>query len=204
VAPRVRLKARHRPAGRAWAAACALLALAAAAGLALPAEAIDWQPALAWRQPWRWWTAAFVHYSTLHLAANLAGCAVLAAFGHAGRLGGRWLLAWAAAWPLVHGALFLQPRLVHYGGLSGLLHAGVAVAATALVAGQPGRQRWIGAAVLAGLLGKVLLERPWGEPLRVVAGWDIAVAPLAHATGAAAGLGCALVAAVAACRRGAR
>jgi rhomboid family GlyGly-CTERM serine protease len=196
VAPGVRLKPLRR-ADLAWAGGCALLALVALAGFALPAESLDWQPARAWREPWRWWTPAFVHYSTGHLAANLAGCAVLGAFGHAARLGPRWLVAWAAAWPLLHGALLLQPRLLHYGGLSGLLHAGVAVVAAALVTQEQGRRRWIGAAVLAGLLLKVLLEQPWGEPLRAVAGWDIALAPIAHATGVAAGLGCAIVAAVA-------
>jgi rhomboid family GlyGly-CTERM serine protease len=197
----------RRPWRWAWAAGCALLALGALAGFALPLEAIegaDWQPARAWSEPWRWWTPAFVHYSAGHLAANLAGCAVLGAFGHAARLGPHGLAAWAVAWPLLHGALLLQPQLLHYGGLSGLLHAGVAVAAAALVTQEPGRRRWIGAAVLAGLLLKVLLEQPWGEPVRTVAGWDIALAPIAHATGVAAGLACAVVAALAARRDKAR
>jgi hypothetical protein len=54
-----------------------------------------------------------------------------------------------------------------------------------------GRARWIGAALLAGTAAKVLLEAPWGPVLRHPAGWDIAVAPLAHATGALAGAACA-------------
>ena len=33
----------------------------------------------------------------------------------------------------------------------------------------------------------MLHEAPWGAPLRYPADWDIAVAPLAHATGAVAG-----------------
>jgi hypothetical protein len=48
--------------------------------------------------------------------------------------------------------------------------------------------------LLAGLIVKLLLEAPWGAPLRHPAGIDIAVAPLAHASGAVAGLVCAVVA----------
>jgi rhomboid family GlyGly-CTERM serine protease len=156
-----------------------------------PANALDWQPALAATEPWRWITAAFVHWSPLHLAANLAGAAVLAAFGWAAALPARAALAWALAWPLTHGVLLLQPALAHYGGLSGVLHAGVAVGAAGLVLERTGRARTIGAAVMAGLLLKIVLERPWAGPLAHPPGWDIAVAPLAHAGGAAAGLLCA-------------
>jgi len=51
-----------------------------------------------------------------------------------------------------------------------------------------------GAAIVLAVLVKVAGETPWGEPLRRSEGWDIAVAPLAHATGALAGLLCAAVA----------
>lgn len=201
---------------QAWLALCALAAAGSVAAWALPAAWLDWQPALAWRQPWRWWTGAFVHWSPLHLAGNLAGCAVLAAFGAAARLPPRAALAWALAWPLTQGGLLLQPALAHYGGLSGVLHAGVAVAAVQLLCapsaapdriGAPAR-RWragprpIGAAVLGGLVLKLLLERPWAGALMQPAGWDIAVAPLAHATGTAAGTACALLLAWAARRPG--
>jgi hypothetical protein len=37
------------------------------------------------------------------------------------------------------------------------------------------------------LLVKVVSESPWGAPLRQVPGWDIAVAPFAHASGLVAG-----------------
>jgi hypothetical protein len=69
----------------------------------------------------------------------------------------------------------------------------MAVAGVWLLARGYRRQRGVAAAVLAGLLVKLLLEEPWGPPLRHGGGWDIATAPLAHATGAVAGLGCALV-----------
>ncbi|RVT52474.1 rhombosortase [Rubrivivax albus] len=177
---------------RAWLSLCALAAAGACIAWLAPAMALDWQPAQVTAEPWRLWTAAFVHWSPLHLAANLAGCAVLAALGAAAALPWRAALAWGLAWPLTHAALLAQPALAHYGGLSGVLHAGVAVVAVALIARQ-GRERAIGAAIAFGLLAKLLLERPWAGPLAHPAGWDIAVAPLAHAAGAMAGTLCALV-----------
>ncbi len=138
-----------------------------------------------------------MHWTPLHLGANLIGCAVVAAFGWAARVPLRASIAWLAAWPLAHAALALQPRLVSYGGLSGVLHAGVAIAAWQLLRQNHGRRRAIGAAVLAGLVVKLLLERPWTAPTQTLPGWDFPVAPLAHASGAAAGLVCALLADVA-------
>lgn len=177
--------------GRAWAGLAAAFGAAAFVGWWLPAPWLDWQPALALHEPWRAFSAAFVHWSETHLAGNLAATAVLAALGPGGQLPARAALAWALAWPLAHLGLALQPALAHYGGLSGLLHAGVAVAALWLVVTARGARRHIGAAVLAGLVAKVLLEEPWGPPLRPGGGWDIATAPLAHATGTVAGLLCA-------------
>lgn len=176
-------------AGRgAWVALALLLALAALFAQALPSERLDWRPALALAQPWRWWSAAFVHWSAQHLLANLAGCAVVAAFGWTARLPARAVGAWALAWPLTQLGLLAQPTLQVYGGLSGVLHAGVAVAAAALLRRPGRREPLVGAAVLAGLGVKLLLEAPWRGPLREVQGWDIALAPAAHLSGVLAGL----------------
>lgn len=180
------------PAWAHWAGLCA----AAAAG-ALLAHGVDpaplrWQPELAFSQPWRLVTAAWVHLSTLHLAANLAGAAVVAALGHAAGCDRRAATAWALAWPLTQLGLLAQPALAAYGGLSGVLHAGVAVAAWQLLRGGRGARRRIGAVIAAGLLLKIGLEAPWQGPLRQVPGWDIAIAPAAHASGALAGWLCAL------------
>lgn len=180
--------------GLGWLRLAGAFALAAALAWWLPAPLLDWQPALALQQPWRAFTAAFVHWSAMHLAANLAGCVVVAALGLAARLPARATLAWLAAWPLTQAGLALQPALAHYGGLSGVLHAGVAVAGLWLLVTDAGPRRRIGAALLAGLALKLLLEEPWGPPLRVGGGWDIATAPLAHASGALAGLLCAALA----------
>jgi rhomboid family GlyGly-CTERM serine protease len=172
----------------------ALLGAGAALGVGVPAAAFDWQPALAAREPWRWWTAAWVHWSPLHLGANLAGTALVGALGVVAALPTRVTLAWATAWPLTHLGLLLQPTLAHYGGLSGVLHAGAAAAAVALLTLERGRRRVLGGMLAAGLVFKVLSEAPWAGPLIQPAGWDIAIAPLAHATGAAAGALCTIVA----------
>ena len=177
----------------------AALSAGSVLALALPSALLDWQPEAFSTEPWRAFSAAFVHWSLFHLLANLLGAAVVAALGLAARLPRAATLAWAAAWPLAHLPLLLQPALAHYGGLSGVLHAGVAVAALWLVVRESGRRRLLGAAIAVGLLIKLGLEAPWGPPLRPAqgllnGGWDIATAPLAHATGAAAGLLCAALA----------
>lgn len=161
----------------------------------------DWQPALMLKEPWRAWTAAWVHWSPLHLALNLAGGAGVAWLGWRARARPRDALAWLLAWPLVQAGLALQPGLQHYGGLSGVLHAGLAVLCWRLVAGGPGRERWIGSALALGLVAKLLTESPWRDATRSVPGWDFALAPGAHLSGALAGLVCAAL--LAALARGA-
>lgn len=175
-------------AGRRWAFAAALLGLGALAVLGLSSGALDWQPILVGREPWRAWSAALVHLSELHLAANLAGCALVGALGLVARVPQRSVTAWMVAWPLTQLALLARPDIGHYAGLSGVLHAGVAVVAVHLIATARGLRRAIGLALLAALALKVAGETPWAaEGLRHPAGWDIAIAPFAHASGLAAG-----------------
>ena len=71
-----------------------------------------------------------------------------------------------------------------------MLHAGAAVAAVALRV-QPGRlraERGLGAALGLGLVLKVLSEQPWAVLQVQPPGWDIRIAPLAHAAGLLCGL----------------
>lgn len=185
----------------AWPLLAAALAAGALLAWRLPTGGLDWQPALAFGQPWRAWSAAFVHWSATHLGANLLGALVVALYGLAARVPPAAALAWLAAWPLTQVGLLARPDLLHYGGLSGVLHAGVAVAGVWLVLDEHGMRRAVGAAVLGGLVLKALLEAPWGPALRHPAGWDIAIAPAAHASGVIAGLGCALCVRAAAWRR---
>ena len=131
--------------GMAWVMLAALLCAGAVAITALSfaggvtpiaspfALALDWQPALGLRETWRLWTGAWVHWSTAHLLVNAAGAAVIAFVGWRARLPADSALAWFAAWPLTQafmaavGAERLAVLMPHYGGLSGVLHAGAIV-----------------------------------------------------------------------------
>jgi len=185
-----------RPA-TAWVGVAVVLAAAALLGWRLPPERLDWQPALALGQPWRAWTAVGVHYSPAHLIGNLAGVALTGLCGWAVRVPARLAGAWLAAWPLTQFALLVRPDLLHYGGLSGVVHAGVAALVVwVLTTARTRAQRWVGGALAFGLLVKLVSESPWGPPLRHSEAWDIAVAPVAHATGVLAGVVCAVIALV--------
>ena len=179
----------------AWVGVAALFGACALLGWPVPHETIDWQPSLVFSQPWRAFTPVGVHYSSAHLLGNLAGIALAGVYGVAALVPARLAWAWLAAWPLTHLGLLLRPELLHYGGLSGVVHAGVAaIVVWVLATGRTRAQRWVGALVAIGFVAKLLSESPWGVTLRHPAGWDIAVAPVVHATGALAGALCALVA----------
>ncbi|HEV8691315.1 MAG TPA: rhombosortase [Ideonella sp.] len=167
----------------------AAAALGSVMAFNMPPEALDWQPALAASQPWRTITGAWVHWSTQHLAMNLAGCAVIALLGWRAALRPRAALAWMLAWPLTQLGLLAQPGLRHYGGLSGVLHAAAAIVACSLLARHgDARSRLIGLLLGLGLVAKVVWEAPWGAATRAVEGWDFALAPAAHAGGVLAGV----------------
>lgn len=183
-------------AARAWLVCAAVMMVGSVLAMALPAAWLDWQPEQAFAQPWRAVTAAWVHWSEQHLGANLLAAAVVAAYGWAARVPRDQAWAWAAAWPLTHLGLLVKPELLRYGGLSGVLHAGVAIVCLYLLVRAVGLRRWVGAGVALGLVVKVATEEPWGAALQRSADWDIAVAPLAHATGAVAGLLCSALALV--------
>ncbi|MDO9091265.1 MAG: rhombosortase [Rubrivivax sp.] len=185
----VRLKL---PAGTdwAWGLLTALLMVGAVLALWLPAAQLDWQPELAASEPWRAFTAAWVHWSTLHLGTNLLAAAVVGAYGLSAQVPRLMTWAWLAAWPLTHLALVVKPDLAHYGGLSGVLHGGVAIVCLWLLVRARGGRRAVGAAVSLGLVIKLASEQPWGPALQQSPEWDIAVAPIAHSTGALAGLLC--------------
>lgn len=167
-------------------AACAALALGSLLA-AWPGwvdrAVLEWQPARAWTEPWRWWSAAAVHYSTMHLLLNLLATALVGAYGWAARVDAVASVAWIASWPMTHLALLARPQLLHYGGLSGVLHGGVAAVSVWLVVRGEGGERGVGWLMLIGQGVKLLLERPWGAALHAPQELDVAVAPLAHASG---------------------
>ena len=178
-------------AGRAaWVGVALLLGACALAGWPLDRTVIDWQPQRAASEPWRAVSAVGVHYSGQHLGVNLVGLAITALYGFVAHVRLRLAVAWLAAWPLTQAGLLMRPELAHYGGLSGVLHAGVAAVTLALLLTGTRAQRVIAAAVATGLIAKLLGEAPWGPVLRHPPEWDIAVAPLAHTTGALAGTVC--------------
>ena len=131
--------------GMAWVMLSALLCLGAIVVTAISAEggtalsaapiaqALDWQPALGLREPWRLWTCAWVHGSAAHLLVNVAGGMVVAFVGWRARVAPAAAVAWLVAWPATQllMAAIGSPRLAavmpHYFGLSGVLHAGVVV-----------------------------------------------------------------------------
>lgn len=190
--------------GRAWLLVAMALAIGSlVAWIQAPSvqAAMEWRPELAGPEPWRAISAAWLHWSPQHLIANLAGCAVIGLLGIAARLTARDAVAWLLAWPLTQFGLLIEPSLERFGGASGVLHAGVAVAAIGMMRmrASHGRERVIGLLIGIGLIVKVAAERPLSLPaLRHWDGWNIAIAPLAHLTGLIAGVITALLCALAA------
>lgn len=150
----------------------------------LAAGLLDWQPALAASEPWRAWSAAWVHLSRLHLEGCLAAAALVVLLGVALPAAPRTATAWALSWPLTHLSLVLQPELQHYAGMSGVLHAGVAVMVVQMLKMPSPWHRALGGILGLGLIAKLVLEAPWAQAIVRTPEWDIPVAPLAHAAGA--------------------
>lgn len=155
-----------------------------------PAADLVLRPDAGWHQPpWVWWTTAWLHGSTAHLWRNLAGTALLALLGWLIRPDRRTAIAWALAWPLTQVGMLWQPTLASYVGLSGVLHAGVAILGVqALLAPHRHTLGWVGALLLAGLSAKILMENPWGHALVLSPASAINVAPWAHFSGSVAGV----------------
>ncbi|MBL0918872.1 MAG: hypothetical protein IBJ14_09220 [Hydrogenophaga sp.] len=172
---------------RAWLLLCVLHGVASMlmwwarepAVQALTWHADDW-PSHAWTL----WTSAWVHLNTPHLIGNQLALGALTATGWMRRPPLSAALAWALSWPLLQASLILWPQVGHAVGLSGLLHAGVAVLGLHLLMGAAprGARPW-GATLLGGLLFKVMLERGWYHPVVLNADTDLPVVQAAHLTG---------------------
>lgn len=144
------------------------------------------------QQPvWVWWTSAWLHGSAQHLWRNLAALLAIALMGHLHQVPPRVTVACLLAWPLAQLGLLLQaPPLRTCIGLSGTLHASVAILATHLLLALPQSRgtRVLGGVLLMGLLAKLVVENPWQNALLQPLGSDISVAPWAHLSGVGAGL----------------
>ncbi len=153
-------------------------------------DMLTWHAEHGLQQPWTLWTSAWVHANTTHLIGNLLALAALAAFAGIAQPRLHGTLAWLLAWPLTQLSLLLWPQIGYAVGLSGLLHAGVAVLACQLLMRQvdvPKAHLWGGFLGL-GLLVKLLMEHGWNAPVV----WDpdngMSVVQAAHLTGACWGL----------------
>jgi len=179
----------------AWTGVALLLGLPALLGLAPASTPPDWalHPSAGLAQhPLNVWTCAWVHANPRHLLANLTGLALIASLGWLLKLGPRSALAWLLAWPLTHLALLLDPRLDTYYGLSGVLHAGLSIVATSLIAAPDRTLKWTatyGWALLVGILAKCWLENPDWQALLPRPGLGMNAAPMSHWAGSLVGIG---------------
>lgn len=154
-----------------------------------PADLLAWERANP-ADMQRLWTAAFVHWNGKHLAMNLAAVLLLGLLGAFARLPRPAAYAWLLSVPLTHAGLVYSEEIRLYAGLSGSLHAGVAVAAFCMIV-EPSVQlarRPLGLLLAGGLALKILLEAPWVSGLQASPEWAFLVATAAHASGAVAGL----------------
>jgi hypothetical protein len=158
---------------------------------AAPLQALALRPDQGWHQPaWVHWSAAWLHGSEAHRWRNLAALALLGWTGHLVKLPPRGVLALALAWPLTQMGMLWQTELGAYGGLSGVLHAIWTVVALHLI--QPVQRRGqgpraTGAAMLAALCLKVMLENPWQMRAVPSLASAINVTPWVHFWGALMG-----------------
>jgi hypothetical protein len=192
-----------RPTGPlAWTGVALALGLPAMLGLLpghWPPDSWALHPSAGLQQnPLNLWTCAWLHANTRHLVANLGGLALILSLGWILKLPPRTALAWLLAWPITHLALLLDPRLATYYGLSGVLHAGLSIIATSLIAqAHPDRaSKWTtayGWALLLGMLAKCWLENPHWQALLPRPGLGMNAAPMSHWAGTLVGIGITLI-----------
>ena len=128
-----------------WLLAAALVA-SAAPGLFLLNRGT---PGEGW---WRLWTGHLVHRTAAHFVFDVSVAMLLMTQV---RRPAPWLLL--APW-VGWGAMRLRPELTSYAGLSGVLHGVLVIACYERLREAPRLWRWVGGAVLLGLLVKVAGE----------------------------------------------
>ncbi len=142
------------------------------------------RPALLEAELWRLITGHFVHLGVSHLLLNIAGLLLIWYLISASFSRRQWLLIMLTTIAGIDlGFWFLEPQLVWYVGLSGLLHG---LLAAGVVAGIRARRpdAWILAVVL---IGKLTYEQLAGPLPGSVATAGGAVIVAAHLYGAIAG-----------------
>jgi len=148
-------------------------------------RSVDWLD-----RPWSLWTSAWVHMNTQHLISNQLAVGALTAMAWVLKPGWRASLAWVLVWPVIPLAMPFWPHVGYFAGLSGLIHAAVAVSGVYLVAAQvtvPKARRW-GMMLLLGLALKLWLEQAWLHPVVWNEGLGMSVVQCAHLVGVLSGL----------------
>jgi len=153
-------------------------------------QALTWRADTWGQHPWTLWTTPWVHINTPHLIGNQLAVGAFAAMAWLVRPNAVASVAWLLAWPTVALVLPLWPHIGYSVGLSGLIHAAVAVVAVHLLLRQdpfvPRSRRW-GGFLVAGLCAKLALEQGWHWPVVWSNSADMSVVQAAHLTGAVAG-----------------
>ncbi len=117
---------------------------------------------VAWTQPWRLWTAHWVHLGWWHLLLNLLALGLIPdIFAESSR---RFFLLLFFVLPfLISVSLWLwQPHLMYYAGLSGVLHGLYVALGLAAQAGSHRLERRMGQLICIGALIKVGWEYTTG------------------------------------------
>lgn len=177
---------------RLWLSLCLLHAVASMlvwwAGEPL-VQLLMWRSDNWMQRPWTLWSTAWVHINTPHLIGNQLAVGALAVMTWLLRPAGLVAGAWLFAWPVSVLVLPWWPHIGYYAGLSGLIHAGVAVMAVHLLSGNAGvpmARRW-GLLLFVGLTAKLVLEHPWNRPVIWDDGLGISIVTGAHLSGALVG-----------------
>jgi len=182
---------------KAWITLCGVLAVASVAAWAAgPAAAplLQWDRTLWLQQPWTLWTASLVHLSAAHLLGNLLTLGALAVLGSSLGAGQAATRALIVAWPLGTLALLAWPQVRQYSGMSGLIHAAVAVLWAHAVVHR--RAYPLSFVLFVGMGIKLLSEHAWLTPVSFDPSWGFNVVYAAHLSGTLVGAACGMAAAV--------
>lgn len=192
------LEQRPPPASRWWLWLCVLHGMASMlvwwAGE--PASHfLTWRAGESWSRPWTWWTTAWVHLHTPHLIGNQMTIGAFAAWAWLVRPDRLTALTWCAAWPVSTLTLNVWPQIGYCVGLSGVLHAGIAIMGLFMLRGRfrRGSERVWGWLLLTGLGLKLFSEQGWHSPVVWDSAANLSVVRAVHFTGALSGVVMALL-----------
>src|SRR5262245_9619741 len=178
-------------------AGAVILVLLQAAGAAWPplGPALEYRQSTLAAQPWRLFTAHWVHINWPHVLINAAGWFIVARlFAQELTPIRQLLVVLVAGVAISSGLMFGYPRIEWYRGFSGVLHGLFFAGATTWVVQTLARpdtrtlaRLWLPSALALGGWVKVLMEQPGREATPYAAWLDASTVPQAHLLGAACG-----------------